>query len=130
MKRIALLSAAVCLVFAPVAGSDTPEVQTLTGEYQWSERGASGDLEAIFKPTGEGTWKVDFHFEFRGQPHIYSGTAEGSLSEGPLSGTVLNEDKRRTFKFTGSFEDGQFSGTHSEMREDGETATGTMSLSG
>jgi hypothetical protein len=50
---------------------------------------------------------------------VYSGTAEGSLSEG----------KKRTFTFTGEFDDGRFSGTHSETTGGREASTGTLTLS-
>ena len=132
MKRTVLLCVATALLLLVPAGSALAEgdTHTLTGEYHWTERGAKGELEAIFTPTGKGTWDVSFNFEFRGRAHTYSGTAEGSLTEGALSGTVLNDDKRRTFKFSGAFEDGTFSGTHSEMRDNGEAATGSMSLGG
>ena len=132
MKRIALLCFAATLLLVVQTGSAVAEeqVQTLTGEFHWTERGTTGGLQAVFTATGKGTWDVAFLFEFRGQAHTYSGTAEGSLTEGALSGTVLNEDKKRTFTFSGSFEDGTFNGTHSEMRESGEASTGTMSLGG
>jgi hypothetical protein len=103
--------------------------KTLNGEFNWIGRDVSGDLEAVFTPTGEGSWDVDFHFDFRGSPHVYSGTAEGSLSDGKLEGQVRNEDKKRSFTFTGSFDDGKFSGTHAETTAGREASTGTLTLS-
>lgn len=103
------------------------DTTTMVGEYHWNDR-ASGELKAIFTPAGDGQWTVDFHFDFRDEPHIYSGTAEGSLSEGGLKGTVKNENKKRTFIFKGAFEDGQFSGDHEETTEGRERRTGTMTL--
>jgi len=105
------------------------EEQTLTGEYRW-KAGKEGALEAVFTPTGEGEWEVDFHFKFRGGKHVYSGTATGSLTEGALEGTVFNESKKRTFTFAGDFEDGKFSGKHAEITGGHEQSTGTLTLGG
>lgn len=104
------------------------ESTTLTGEYIWENRDTKGDLEAVFTPTGEGTWDVSFHFDFSDKPHTYTGTAEGSLTEGALSGEVRNEDKKRVFRFAGAFEDGTFRGDHEETTEGRERRTGTMTL--
>ena len=131
MKRVALLIAAMAILLTVSSGfAGAEETQTLTGEFVWTHRGASGDLEAIFTPKGEGKWEVAFHFEFRGKPHVYSGTAEGSLTSGALKGTVLNEGKKRTFTFNGTVKDGKFTGTHAEVGDDGDQETGTLSLGG
>jgi hypothetical protein len=105
-----------------------PETRTLTGAYEWSARGSGGDLEAVFTPTGENTWNVSFHFTFRGDEHTYTGTAEGGLGDGSLSGTVLNETEKRTFTFTGEFAEGEFSGTHAERHGESDVDTGTITL--
>ncbi len=99
---------------------------TLVGEYQWN-RGPTGDLKAVFTPTGEGTWDVSFYFDFRDKPHTYSGTAEGSM-DGALSGEVQNENKKRTFIFEGSFKDGVFEGNHEETTPERAGETGTLML--
>jgi hypothetical protein len=129
VKRAVLLLVGMLVVGVP-AGRDAgaeDSTKTLTGTFVWTHKDGKGDLEAIFTPTGEATWNVDFHFDFRG-PHTYSGTAKGSLSEGPLSGTVQNESKERTWTFTGSFEGGTFKGTHAEIVDGKEQATGTLTL--
>ena len=104
--------------------------QTLKGSYEWTDSQGTGGLEAVFTPTGEGKWDVAFHFVFQGQPHIYAGTAEGTLAGGDLTGRVLNEGKNRTFVFTGTFSDGEFRGTHAEIGRDGKHPTGTLTLKG
>jgi hypothetical protein len=125
-----LVAAAIASVAAGPA-SLAEEKRTLIGEYVWNNRNTGGDLEAIFTPTGDGTWDVAFHFTFRGQPHVYSGTAEGSLTEGGgLKGTVLNEDKSRKFTFGGKFEHGEFRGDHAEITGGREIDTGTLRLGG
>jgi hypothetical protein len=126
MKRSAALLA---LLLAMTVAHGAPETQTLTGEFHWSGGGASGDLEAVFTNTGEQAWDVSFHFEFRGRPHVYTGTAEGSLSQGELRGKVKNEKKRRTFLFSGTVKDGKFRGAHAETEGGREQSTGTLTLS-
>ena len=127
MKRSAVLLA--LLLVMPIAHG-APGTQTLTGEFFWSGGGASGDLEAVFTSTGEQAWNVSFHFQFRGRPHVYRGTAEGSLSQGELQGKVKNENKGRTFLFSGTVKDGKFRGTHAETEGGREQKTGTLTLSG
>jgi len=107
----------------------TVEARTLNGEFAWNDR-AAGPLEAVFEPTGENAWDVSFFFEFRGTPHTYTGTAEGNLVDGSLEGRVQNEDKRRTWEFSGSFEGETYQGEHWELIGDQEKRrpTGTLSL--
>jgi hypothetical protein len=129
MNRFALtLVSLMVLSLAPLP-SNAEDTKTLNGEFNWTQRDSSGPLEAKFKPTGEGQWDVAFHFDFRGSPHIYSGTATGSLSEGELNGEVKNENEKRTFVFSGSFKDGVYSGTHAETTGDRKQDTGTLTLS-
>ena len=131
MTRTTVLSAVALVVLLALASSVHAEgTQTLHGEFVWAHRDNSGDLEAIFTPTGEGTWDVSFHFDMRGTPHTYTGTAEGSLTDGELKGTVKNEDGRRTFTFEGNTTEGEFSGTHAETTGGRAKSTGTLKLSG
>ena len=131
MRRIAVWVAAVALVLTVFgAGTAAEEERTLTGTYLWEDRGRGGDLEVVFTPTTEGVWDVAFHFTFRDKPHVYSGTAEGSLSDGGLKGKVFNENKKRTFTFSGEFKDGEFNGTHAEIKGGKENRTGTLTLGG
>jgi hypothetical protein len=130
MRKIPWLIAAGLMLAVLCTPSLAEETKTLTGEFLWSQRDTRGDLEAIFTPAGEGKWSVAFNFEFRGEPHTYTGTAEGSLSDGELKGEVQNENKKRTWVFNGSFEAGAFKGTHAEIRDGAQTDTGTLRLGG
>lgn len=125
MKKAMLLLLVLSLLTPAFAGG-TEDTRTLTGRYNWN-RGGSGDLEAIFTATGQNTWDVDFHFRLRGQAHVYSGSAQGSLAEGDLQGKVKNENRQRTLTFEGSFENGTFRGRHAEIRGGGERRTATPS---
>ena len=125
-QTIRPVAVTMILLLSAVAVAD--EARTLHGSYVWDARGDSGDLRAEFKPLGENAWEVAFHFEFRGEKHVYSGMAEGTLADGALKGTVRNESKKRTFTFEGTVADGEFSGTHAETTEGRERDTGTLTL--
>ncbi|HZI94057.1 MAG TPA: hypothetical protein VFE84_07415 [Patescibacteria group bacterium] len=130
--RTAMVGLAVvaALAMSPGVAAGAEGKRTLKGTYEWTDAEKSGDLDAVFTPAGEGKWDVAFHFVFQGEPHTYLGTAEGSLKEGTLKGRVLNDRQNRTFVFTGSFTEGEFHGTHSQIGDDGEHPTGTMTLKG
>ena len=130
MKKAALFLILVTLLLPLGQSAMADGTQTLTGEYVWTNRDSRGDLKAVFTPTGEGTWDVTFYFKFRGEPHEYAGSAEGSLTEGALKGKVKNEDRKRTFTFEGAFENGKFRGTHEETTPGRARETGTLTLSG
>jgi hypothetical protein len=123
------LLGALCLAAVGLAsGADSS--RTLKGTYEWTDGGEKGELQAVFTPAGEGKWEVAFHFKFQGEPHVYSGSAEGSLSDGALKGAVKTENKKRTFTFNGAFHEGTFTGTHADASEDEEHPTGTLTLKG
>jgi len=140
MKMKPLLLAAVLLLTAMAIGFGSvgadesatvaePQARTLNGEFAWSDR-STGPLEAVFEPAGDDTWNVSFFFEFRGKPHTYTGTATGNLESGTLEGRVQNEDKRRTWEFSGDFEGGTYNGEHWEIFGDDRSLTGTLTLNG
>lgn len=106
------------------------EKRTLTGLYGSGFQDGPRPLRAVFTATGERTWDVVFYFVFNGRNHEYRGIAEGDLLEGPLSGRVQNEPRRRTFTFRGEFEDGTFQGDHFEISRGRERKTGSLSLGG
>ncbi len=130
MKKASLFVAIAVLLLPAFSGPiDADDSTTLTGEYIWNRQDVPSEIEAVFTPAGESKWDVSFHFDFRNEGHIYTGTAEGSLTEGPLKGEVKNENKKRTFIFSGKFTDGVFEGTHAEMRDGKELDTGVIKLS-
>lgn len=103
---------------------------TMTGQFKWNRMDDPGDIKAVFTPTGENTWDVSFYFDFREEPHIYSGTAEGSLTEGALKGNVMSDgEKPSPFSFEGKFVDGTFEGIHHSLRDEEPAETGTITLS-
>ncbi len=105
---------------------------TLTGEFLWKHMNHTGDLDAVFTRTGDGAWGVEFRFVWEGELHVYRGTAEGSLTDGELRGSVVTDNLERrpqTFFFAGRFERGRFTGTHSALQASGDThPTGTVTL--
>jgi hypothetical protein len=130
MKRLVTLVVAAAWVVSMTGSLAVAEdAQTLTGSFVWNNKDKTGDLEAVFTQTEAGKWDVAFHFTWEGEPHVYAGTAEGSLADGTLEGKVLNDTEEHTFTFTGTFEDGTFHGTHSVIGKDGNPKdTGTLKL--
>jgi hypothetical protein len=113
--------------FAAMASEDV----MMEGGYVWQrDDGAKeGSLTAALTPDGDGKWNVAFSFDWEDGPHVYTGSCEGSLS-GEFSGNIAADGGRKMkFKFSGAFEDGTFSGTHSFVNEDGTTKeSGTLTL--
>ena len=127
MRRAALpLLAVALLLVTPLAGTGDDGSRTLEGEYRSGD--GDGPVRATFTPTGIGLWDVVFDFTFNGRRHTYHGTAEGSFTEGRLSGRVKNEYGRRTFTFRGEYEDGVFRGRHAEVARGREVPTGSLRL--
>ena len=122
-RNLALLT----LFVSSIAYAATEETRTFSGHYRWDEQDLSGNLEAVFTPTGETTWDVSFSFKFQGS-HTFSGTAEGSLKSGKLEGTVRNERENRTFDFSGTVKRGKFRAVHFESTGGAQRRTGTLSM--
>jgi hypothetical protein len=128
IRWIALLG--IFFLAAALPGFAADDV-TLEGGFVWerSDGNREGDIKATLIPTGDGEWNVSFEFEWEDGPHVYTGSCEGSLS-GEFSGNIAADGGRKMkFKFSGAFEDGTFSGTHSFVNEDGTTKeSGTLTL--
>ena len=133
MKRAALLAVA----FGVLATTSVPVLAagdvTLEGSFVWArdDGDRTGDLKAVFTPTGKNEWTVAFHFDWENKPHVYKGTARGSLSKGTLEGDVDNDNEEHpaSFKFSGDFKRGTFNGTHGHINKEGELKdTGTLTL--
>ena len=130
MKRFALFAGSLLILLAFVAAVSAGDpAKTMTGEYQWTQGNKTDDLKAVFTARGEGAWDVKFYFDFRNKAHVYTGSAEGSLTNGRLKGEVKNENKRRTFSFEGTVKDGAFHGNHAELDDGDSYSTGTLNLS-
>lgn len=127
MRRLALPFLAVSLLLAlPLPGDGAEGDRVFEGEYRSGD--GDGPLRARFTPVGEARWTVTFDFIFNDRQRTYTGTAEGNLSQGRLSGRVKDEYGRRTFTFRGEFDAGVFHGTHAEVYRGSEERTGTLTL--
>ena len=133
LRRPLLLTVAAVLAVGALAlaggeaRADHDGTHTMVGEYYWTGGNTGGDIKAVFTPTGEETWEVEFFFDFRDKPHVYAGSAEGSLTDGELNGEVRNENKRRTFIFGGTVVESKYSATHAEITRE-ERRTGTLEM--
>ncbi len=124
-----VLLAALTLAPATETATDAIDSRAFQGNYLWSFNNETEPLRAVFtRSEREAKWDVVFYFRFDGTDHEYRGVAEGELDHGELSGTVKNENRRRTFTFQGEFEEGTFTGHHAELRGGGQRDTGTLTL--
>ncbi len=131
--RVAAIAVTVLTLLLFVQGDAVPagDEVTLTGEFLWKHMNHKGDLDAVFTKTGDGAWGVEFRFVWEGEPHAFRGTADGSLTDGELSGSIVttNPQRPQTFFFAGRFERGRFTGTHTALQTSGGThPTGTLTL--
>ena len=132
LARFVLVVALFALAFGPSFAEEKETDVTLNGQFVWArdDGDRTGDLKAVFTPTGENEWSVSFYFDWEDGPHVWSGTAKGSLTEGALKGEVNNDSEERpqTFRFSGSFTDGLFEGKHAGVRDDKENELGSLTL--
>ena len=117
----------VALLVVPSPG-DGGASRTFTGEYTSDKLGDKGSLEAVFEPTGDGSWDVVFLVLLDERLRRFAGTASGSLCDGELTGRVQDEDRLHIFTFRGEFEDSRFHGTHAESSGGREVPSGTLTL--
>jgi hypothetical protein len=127
--RILLLGIVLILVgFGVGTAQARKDTTTFEGRYDWSQRGGD-ELRADFRPDGKGHWTVAFRFRFNGREETWSGTAQGSLSDGStLTGTARMGS--RNWIFDAEIEDGVMRGSHREVKRSGrEYTTGTFEIS-
>lgn len=128
-SRLAWFALIALLAISPaerVASLDAATV--LDGEWTWKPGDETGDMKATFEPITARSWKVSFRFNFNG-PHVYTGTAEGSLGEGGrLVGRVQSDVGRQEWRFEGTFKNGRLEGKHFAKRGREEELSGTLSL--
>ena len=133
MTRRARMGLGLLVSLAVFAGVLAAEDVTLKGSFVWerNDDNRDGEVTAVFTPTGDTEWAVAFHFNWEDEPHTYKGTATGSLSSGELKGAVEadGDNHKMSFRFSGSFEDGLFTGTHSFVDKSGGLKhSGTLTL--
>ena len=128
IRALPLLFVAAILLL-PSAPTEATGEQTLTGTYNSGFQNTPARVVAVFTPTGEELFDVEFDFSHNGRDLTYAGTAEGSLSEGELAGKVSTGTGGRVFTFRGEFKDGKFKGRHFEVSRRGrESETGPLTL--
>ena len=113
--------------------SSTSNKITLNGSYIWSNKNKAGkpfDLKAELTPDGPQHWKVVYNFPnaISKMPTTYTGTLSGDIKNGPVKGTAINENGKRTFTLQGNATNGVLTFTHAETTPNrvGPTGTGTL----
>lgn len=128
MKRKTILGGFAVLVLLMGGTASADDTVTLEGSFVWErEDGQStGDLTAVLTPHQDSGWDVAFHFVWEDEDHTYLGQATGNLDAGPFEGTAENDnpDNKISFRFSGEFEDGTFTGTHGWIKDDGSLERG------
>ena len=132
MRRIGHLMLCLAMCLTALGGTIAGNTVMLEGGFIWHrpEGNLDGKLKAVFTSTGANRWDVSFRFKWDDKPHVWTGTAEGDLKSGNLSGEVVSDDDQKTeFQFDGTFDGGEYNGTHAQVRKNGGLReTGTLSL--
>lgn len=135
-RRLSIVFLITSLLVASISGVQAKKKKRgpktkLQGEYLYlneMDKTELGNLEAVFTPDGENRWTVRFFVMYGDQLGDYEGTAQGSLTDGPLSGEVRGDFVGQSFEFRGAFEQGVFRGTHRSVTAKTATDTGTLIL--
>ncbi len=130
-RRTVALAIALSFIIGGTFVFAEKEDITVKGSYVWArqDKDIPGDIEAVFTPDGKNQWNVVWSFEWEGEMRHWAGKATGSLKSGELEGEATEErDRKRTFVFKGSVEDGVFNGEHGAMREGKMNVLGTITF--
>lgn len=128
MRYAYLLSVLMALRgLAPAIAADGDV--TVTGSFVWSaQKDKTHDIMGVFTPVGENKWSVVWSFKWDKGVQVWKGTAEGNLQDGELKGEALHPNGKRTFTFTTTAKDGQYSGKHTESTGGRSKDIGTIVL--
>ena len=116
---------------ASAADAPAPDQITLTGSFVWAKQAPkTNELKAKLTPDGPQKWKAVYSFNnpLGGKPTVYTGTITGDLQNGPVKGTAINAEGKRTFTLEGTAKDGVLTFDHAETTPNrvGPTGTGTL----
>lgn len=103
------------------------EIEVFRGEYVWAFDGYRNEVEAIFTPTDDDRWAVEFHFTYGQWPELFTGEAHGSLHSGRIRGDV-GEHGKASHRFVAQVDGDQLEGTHYELGSLRAKKTGTLRL--
>jgi hypothetical protein len=86
---------------------------TMSGTYKSIKYG-SGPMTGVFTKTASKKYDAVFNFTWKKKNYTYSGTVEGNLKKGNISGIIFNETKKRRFIFKAKTSNGKICGTQWE----------------
>ena len=113
MKNLLACSIVIVVACLFTASSFAAEPITMKGTYKSIKYG-SGPMTGTFTKTADEKYDAVFTFVWKKKNHTYSGTVEGNLSKGKVSGIIFNETKKRRFIFKAKVADGKIKGTQWE----------------
>jgi hypothetical protein len=131
MKLYHAVAVVLCLLIAPSAdrptlAADASDEITLAGGYTSTLPPRDPDtLKAVLKSTGANKYDVTFTATFKGKPMIYTGTIEGDLKNGPITGQAKSADGKMSYTFNGASKDGAIACKHFK---NGKDASGEFTL--
>lgn len=86
----------------PAAGS-----VSVKGSFEWVNKpGERHELRGTLRALATGGWKAEWHFDWGRRPMSYEGTVTGDINNGPVSGTGVDAQRKRTFSFEGTARNG------------------------
>ena len=113
--RKAILTLLACTLIASVASS--AEISR-DGTFTWQrKKPTNGALKGTFTPTGEDTYSVVFHCEWRKKPLVYTGTVTGDIMHGKFSGLCTDAAGKRSWNIRGEVKDGVTTCEHFEIKK-------------
>ena len=110
------------------AGAPGDPVEVFRGEYVWKVDGHQNEVEAVFTPTGEAAWDVEFRFAYARRRETYQGIARGSLREGPVHGEVKDNGGVLRYGFELEVEGDRLEGQHFDIWSGRKKLNGTLRL--
>ena len=133
MRRFAFLGFLLTLIIgswltAPDVSAEDESQVVFRGDYMWNVDGHRNELEAVFTPTGDGLWKVEFHFKYARREGIYEGNAQGSLESGDIYGEVKDGAGVVRYRFEAKVQGDRMKGKHFNIWSGRKKETGTLDL--
>ena len=135
MNKVAFALTGSLICGALVGGSGWAEDKaaanavTMSGTFVWNgKKGKKHELKAVFTPAGQNKWTVAFTAKWgKGYPK-YTGTAEGDLRNGKVTGEAQNAKKKRKWTFTGAGKDGTLTCSHAEIKGKNQKQSGSFTI--
>lgn len=87
-------------------------------------------LKAILTPDGKGKWHIEFSFTWEKKPHVFTGSLNGDLKDGAITGFAERGKGKMRWTFSGAASKGAIFCEHRHVlrKNRGARTTGTFEL--